>query len=81
MEIYAPRGHDPHKPHRRDEAYIVIQGRGTFFCGGARDAFGPGDFLFAPAGVEHRFDDFTDDLAVWVILYGPDGGERVEGPH
>jgi hypothetical protein len=23
----------------------------------------------------HRFEDFTDDLAVWVIFYGPEGGE------
>ena len=36
----------------------------------------PGDFLFVPAGVEHRFEGFTDDLAVWVVFYGPDGGER-----
>jgi hypothetical protein len=26
--------------------------------------------------VEHRFEDFSDDLAVWVIFYGPDGGEQ-----
>jgi hypothetical protein len=28
-----------------------------------------------PAGVEHRFEEFTEDLAVWVIFYGPEGGE------
>jgi hypothetical protein len=27
------------------------------------------------AGTEHRFEDFTEDLAVWVVFYGPDGGE------
>jgi hypothetical protein len=26
VETYAPRGHDPQRPHIRDEAYIVIQG-------------------------------------------------------
>jgi hypothetical protein len=25
--------------------------------------------------VEHRFEEFSDDLAVWVIFYGPEGGE------
>ena len=35
----------------------------------------PGDLLFVPAGVVHRFEEFTDDLAVWVIFYGPEGGE------
>ena len=24
---------------------------------------------------EHRFEDFTEDLTVWVIFYGPKGGE------
>ncbi len=28
-----------------------------------------------PAGVVHRFEEFTDDLAVWVVFYGPEGGE------
>ena len=36
---------------------------------------GPGDLLFVPARVPHRFDNFTDDLVVWVIFYGPEGGE------
>lgn len=76
VEIYAPRGHDPQTPHTRDEVYIVVAGKGQFFCDGKREAFGPGDFLFAPAGVVHRFEDFTDDLVVWVIFYGPEGGEN-----
>jgi mannose-6-phosphate isomerase-like protein (cupin superfamily) len=75
VKIYAPRGHDPQKPHSRDEAYIVVQGTGAFLCGGHREKFVAGDFLFAPAGIEHRFEDFSDDLAVWVVFYGPEGGE------
>ncbi len=76
VEIYAPRGRDLQTPHTRDEAYVVVQGRGEFVNGSTRHAFVPGDFLFVPAGVEHRFVDFTDDLVVWVIFYGPEGGER-----
>jgi mannose-6-phosphate isomerase-like protein (cupin superfamily) len=75
VEIYAPRGHDPQTPHTRDEAYVVVEGRGEFIDGRDRYPFGPGDVLFVPAGVEHRFVDFTDDLVVWVIFYGPEGGE------
>jgi hypothetical protein len=26
--------------------------------------------------VVHRFLDFSDDLTVWVVFYGPPGGER-----
>jgi mannose-6-phosphate isomerase-like protein (cupin superfamily) len=75
VEIYAPRGHDPQTPHRRDEVYVVLQGSGSYLHGDERTPFGPGDLLFAPAGLEHRFVDFSDDLAVWVLFYGPDGGE------
>jgi len=76
VEIYAPRGSDPQQPHTRDEVYVVLEGRGLFVNGDARHAFAPGDLLFVPAGVPHRFEEFTDDLAVWVIFYGPEGGER-----
>ena len=75
VEIYAPRGVDPQLPHTRDEIYFVVAGSGDYFCGGTRTAFGPSDLLFAAAGVEHRFENFTDDLVVWVLFYGPEGGE------
>ena len=76
VKLYAPRGTDPQTPHSRDEAYIVINGRGTFVHGERREPFEPNDFLFASAGHPHRFEDFTDDLLVWVLYYGPEGGER-----
>jgi len=75
VEIYAPRGVDLQTPHLRDEAYVVVKGSGVFINGKTRQPFGPGDFLFVPAGVEHKFVEFTDDLVVWVIFYGPEGGE------
>ena len=76
VEVYAPRGHDPQVPHSRDEVYIVIQGSGQFVNGDLRLQFGPGDFLFAAAGEAHRFEDFSVDLILWVIFYGPEGGEK-----
>ena len=75
VEIYAPRGRDSQTPHTRDEVYIVMQGSGEFVNGEQRHLFVPGDFLFVPAGIEHRFENFTDDLVVWVIFYGREGGE------
>ncbi len=78
VELYAPRGVDPQMPHTRDEVYIVVEGKGLFVIDDARHAFNRGDFLFAPAGVPHRFEDFTDDLTVWVLFYGPEGGEASE---
>jgi mannose-6-phosphate isomerase-like protein (cupin superfamily) len=75
VEIYAPRGTDPQKPHTRDETYFVATGSGDFVCGDTRQTFGPSDILFA-AGIEHRFANFSEDLAVWVLFYGPEGGEE-----
>ncbi len=73
--MYAPRGTDPQTPHTRDEVYVVMRGTGRFRNGNTRVGFGPGDVLFVPAGREHRFERFTDDLALWVFFYGPEGGE------
>jgi mannose-6-phosphate isomerase-like protein (cupin superfamily) len=75
LELYAPRGVDAQKPHTRDELYVIVAGRGTFVCEGERTRFETGDALFAPAGAVHRFEDFSDDLAAWVMFYGAEGGE------
>ena len=75
VKLYAPRDSDPQTPHSRDEVYVVAQGSGEFVCGGARQSFAATDILFVAATVEHRFENFTDDLAVWVFFYGPEGGE------
>ena len=79
VKLYAPRGHDPQTPHTCDEVYIVAEGHGVFFDGEARWPFAPGTFLFAGSGRPHRFEDFSDDLAVWVFYYGPEGGELEVG--
>jgi hypothetical protein len=31
VELYTPVGHDPQKPHTRDEVYFVARGSGQFF--------------------------------------------------
>ena len=77
VKMYAPRGDDPQQPHSLDEIYVVAQGSGTFYNGATRRRFEVGDLLFAKAGSEHRFEDFTYDFAVWVLFYGPEGGEPV----
>jgi len=80
LRYYAPKGTDPQTPHEQDEIYIVATGRGTFALGTEektleRRSFGPGDAIFAAAGWVHRFENFSDDFATWVVFWGPKGGE------
>ena len=75
VELYTPKGHDPQKPHTRDEVYFVTRGTGLFFDGVQRHNVQAGSFLFVPAGQVHRFEDFSPDFTVWVVFYGPEGGE------
>lgn len=76
VELYSPVGHDPQKPHTRDEVYFVTRGKGFFFDGEQRHSIEAGSFIFVPAGQLHRFEDFSADLVVWVVFYGPEGGEK-----
>ena len=75
VKWYAPRGADQQQPHTRDEVYIVASGEGEFVHDDRRVAFVAGDLLFVAAGVPHRFENFTSDLGVWVLFYGPEAGE------
>jgi mannose-6-phosphate isomerase-like protein (cupin superfamily) len=78
VEIYRPVHVDLQSPHKRDELYVIISGSGEFVNDGKRAPFSAGDVLFAAAGIEHRFENFTDDFVTWVIFYGPTGGEKAE---
>jgi mannose-6-phosphate isomerase-like protein (cupin superfamily) len=75
IEYFAPKGSDMQQPHRQDELYVIASGSSQFFREGEMISCTEGDVLFVPAGMEHRFINFTGDFATWVIFYGPDGGE------
>ena len=75
VKLTAPARPNVQTPHEQDEVYIVIRGRGVLFHDGKRDSFESGDFLFVAAATEHRFEDFSDDLLVWRVFYGPRAGE------
>jgi len=76
LKLFAPVESDTQQPHTQDELYLVAQGRGWFVNGDTRQPFQPGDALFVPAGVPHRFEDFSADVMLWVVFYGPQGGEK-----
>jgi len=78
LGMYAPYSQDLQEPHEQDELYFVLSGSGMFVHGNDRSEFKTGDALFVAAGEEHRFEDFTDDFATWVVFWGAKGGEHEE---
>jgi mannose-6-phosphate isomerase-like protein (cupin superfamily) len=70
VEIYKPANQDLQQPHDQDEVYFVVSGSGKFFNDGHIHDFGAGDFLFVEARKEHRFFDYSDDFATWVVFFG-----------
>jgi mannose-6-phosphate isomerase-like protein (cupin superfamily) len=71
VNMYKPDRVDGQTPHTRDEIYVIARGQGELVCQGDKTHVAEGDVLFAPAGVEHRFMNFSDDFATWVIFIGP----------
>ena len=42
-----------HLHHMEDEAFYVLDGEFTFFCGEEKTVLGPGGYIFLPRGVPH----------------------------
>ena len=78
VEIYKPERVDLQAPHDRDELYMVISGSGNFRMNDEIVQFKAGDLLLVPQGAVHRFENFTEDFATWVIFYGPKKIEKEE---
>jgi mannose-6-phosphate isomerase-like protein (cupin superfamily) len=75
VKLSMPTPPNRQNPHEQDEIYVIKQGRGVLVHDGERINVEAGDLMFVAAGTEHHFEDFSEDLAVWVIFYGPIGGE------
>jgi mannose-6-phosphate isomerase-like protein (cupin superfamily) len=75
LKLSCPVRPNVQAPHEQDEIYVIVRGRGVLVHDGRRDPCEAGDLAFVAAGTEHHFEDFTDDLAVWVVFFGPQGGE------
>lgn len=76
VEIFSPKQKDTQQPHEKDEIYVVVSGTSNFCFEGEITSVKQGDFLFVPAGKEHRFEKFSEDFSCWVFFYGPKGGEK-----
>lgn len=72
VEFYEPRGEDVQKPHKRDELYFIARGSGTLRVENHDFHCSAGDAVFVGAHTTHRFSQFTDDFATWVVFFGPE---------
>ncbi|AKH83443.1 hypothetical protein AA958_15885 [Streptomyces sp. CNQ-509] len=63
---------DPQQPHRQDEVYVIMSGRGSVTVGDETLQVGRGCVVYVPAGVPHRFHHITEDLRVLVVFSPPE---------
>ena len=75
LKLSLPVEPNQQTPHTQDEIYVIARGEGVIVHDGKRDRVAAGDSIFIAAGTEHHFENFSADLAVWVIFYGPADGE------
>jgi mannose-6-phosphate isomerase-like protein (cupin superfamily) len=63
---------DRQQPHDRDEAYVVLDGRGTLRVEGESVNLTRGQAAFVPAGADHQFTGY-EGLSVLVVFTGEPG--------
>jgi mannose-6-phosphate isomerase-like protein (cupin superfamily) len=71
LAIWPAGAHDGQQPHREDEVYYVISGRGVITVADEQRPVKAGSLVFVTAGVEHRFHDIDEDLRVLVFWAPP----------
>jgi len=87
LYVLAAGATDSQSPHTEDELYVILSGRARFTAGGETRVAAPGDLIFVPANLPHRFHDITEDLSVAVVFAppeysaGPAGTRRYPSGH
>jgi quercetin dioxygenase-like cupin family protein len=61
---------DGQSPHRQDELYYVLHGNARMRAGAQDQAVRAGSIIFIAAGVEHRFYDIEEEIAL-LVLFAP----------
>ncbi len=67
---------DTQTPHSEDEVYLVTRGSGRVQVGDELADIGPGSLIYVARDVEHRFQDYSDDLEILVIFAPAYTGRR-----
>jgi mannose-6-phosphate isomerase-like protein (cupin superfamily) len=75
LEYFVPKNIDTQNAHQQDELYFITSGSSELIRDKEVISCKKGDVLFVPARMEHRFINFSNDFATWVVFYGKEGGE------
>jgi mannose-6-phosphate isomerase-like protein (cupin superfamily) len=67
---------DQQAPHAFDEVYVVLDGEGEVEVGGVSRPITRGQGVFIPAGTEHHFHAYENELTLLVAFNGPDSAAR-----
>ena len=76
LAVWPAGSTDHQQPHREDEVYYVISGRGVIRVADEDRPVNAGSLVFVGAGVEHRFHDIEEDLRVLVFWAPPHTAAR-----
>ena len=70
-----PRRDGPpaHVHQVEDDAFYMLDGELVFAADGEEVVAGPGTFVLVPPGVEHTFENRTDEVARFVNVHAPAG--------
>jgi quercetin dioxygenase-like cupin family protein len=68
LYVLAAGSVDQQSPHREDELYYVVRGKGRMRADSEDYGVGPGSLIFIAAEVEHRFYDIEEELTVLVFF-------------
>ncbi|HEX2361970.1 MAG TPA: cupin domain-containing protein [Jiangellaceae bacterium] len=77
MGLYtlAAGGEDLQHPHDADEVYVVLRGSAKLRVGSDDYDVRTGSVISVDRGVDHRFQDITEDLQVLVVFAPPEAPE------
>jgi mannose-6-phosphate isomerase-like protein (cupin superfamily) len=59
---------DQQSPHKEDELYYIVKGKGRMRAGSEDHRVGPGSLIYVAADVDHRFYDIEVELTVLVFF-------------
>lgn len=72
--LISPGGGPPFHTHtREDEHFHILEGELTFFARGHEHVAGPGETVFLPRGLEHRFENCSPRTVRALIQCTPAG--------